>query len=350
MYLFVLLALAFAGNNNLHNVPLDQAYRQWHVLYGSHSHLKTAQFTNGTFSDKRFEIFAKHYALVKMHNSRFNESYTLELNKFATMDNEEFKSFYNGYNNELKKTLPKNPNVRPAYDGSVKIADSVDWRDHDLVTDVKNQGGCGSCWTFSAVVSLEGQMAKATGNLVSLSEQDLVDCVKKQKIAGSTDTCCDGCQGGLMDYAFQYLMDKQDGEEEMEIVYPYTGADGRCNWKSSKAYTDAKVTGFTDVTQGDESSLQEAVSSVGPISVAVNANNGWQLYHSGVLTPIWCPGSKLDHGVAVVGYGTDSGKDYWIIKNSWGKTWGESGYMRLNRGANTCGVANAASHPTIAKN
>merc|ERR1711953_349161 len=161
-----------------------------------------------------------------MHNSKFNQSYTLELNKFATLHNDEFRKFYNGYNHDLKKTLPANPNVRPAFEGKLTdLPDSVDWREHGLVTDVKNQGTCGSCWTFSTVVSLEGAMAKATGNLVSLSEQDLVDCCKNVKIPSSSETCCDGCQGGLMDYAFQYLEDSQKGEDETEIAYPYTGKD-----------------------------------------------------------------------------------------------------------------------------
>jgi len=349
MLLLVLLALAFAKeNNNLHNIPLEQAYKKWHVLYGSHAHLKTVEYLNHTNNDHRFEIFAHHYAMVQMHNSKFNQSYTLELNQFATMGNDEFKKYFGGYNSDLKKTIPANPNVRPAYDGSTPLADSVDWRTQGLVTDVKNQGSCGSCWTFSAVVSMEGQMAKATGNLVSLSEQDLVDCVKNEKLPGDSQTCCDGCDGGLMDYAFQYLMDKQNGDEETELVYPYTGKDGTCNFAQNKAYTDASVTGYTDVPQGDEDSLKEAVANVGPISVAVDANSAWQLYSGGVLKPLFCPASRLDHGVAVVGYGTDS-SDYWIIKNSWGTTWGEDGYVRLHRGSNTCGVANAASYPTVKK-
>jgi len=351
MILVLLLAVAFAKeNNNLHTLPtVDQAWRQWNVLYASHSLLKQPSYTNSTFAENRFEIFSKHYALVKMHNSKFDESYTMELNQFAAMHNSEFRKYYNGYNQEMKKTLPANPNVRPAYDGVSDLPDSVDWRTKNMVTKVKNQQQCGSCWTFSAVVALEAAMAKVTGNLVSLSEQDLVDCVKNQKLPGSSDTCCDGCNGGLMDYAFQYLMDNQNGEDETELAYPYTGADGRCKYSANKAYTDAAITGFTDVTAGDEDSLKEALANVGPVSVAVDANSSWQMYSSGVLKPLFCPGSRLDHGVAAVGYGTDGGKDYWIIKNSWGETWGEEGYVRLNRGANTCGVANAASYVTAKK-
>lgn len=345
LLLVVLLVVAFAKeNNNLHKIPVKQAYRAWHGLYGSESHLRSHSYTNGSFSEQRQEIFYQHYAMVKMHNAKFAESsgYTLELNQFATMDNSEFKAFYNGYNQDLAKVQT---NIQPKFVGNPEdLPDSVDWRDHKMVTPVKNQGSCGSCWTFSAVVALEGAMAKATGKLVSLSEQDLVDCVKNQKLPGSADTCCDGCNGGLMDYAFQYLMDKQEGEDETEIAYPYTGADGTCKYSANKAYTDASVTGFTDVAAGDEDGLKSAVATVGPVSVAVDANTAWQMYGGGVLKPRYCPGSQLDHGVAAVGYGTDAGKDYWIIKNSWGATWGEDGYVRLNRGKNTCGVANAASY------
>jgi len=351
MILVLLLAVAFAKpNNNLHKSPVKQAYRQWHKLYENHSVLKQQSYTNGTFAENREEIFSQHWATVRMHNAKFDESYTMELNQFATMHNSEFRELYNGYNHELKKTLDPNPNVRPAYDGSSALPDSIDWRTENMVTPVKNQQSCGSCWTFSAVVALEGAMAKATGNLVSLSEQDLVDCVKNQKLPGSSDTCCDGCQGGLMDYAFQYLMDKQSGEDETEVAYPYTGADGSCKFTARKAYTDASVTGYTDVAQGDEDSLKEALANVGPVSVAVDANNAWQMYHSGVLKPLFCPGKQLDHGVAAVGYGTDGGSDYWIIKNSWGASWGEDGYVRLNRGSNTCGVSNAASYVEAKKN
>jgi len=350
MLTLVLLVVASLANNNLHKLPnVDMAWEKWNVIYKDHELLSHPVYTSGMNADRRYNVFAEHYAVVKMHNSLANQTFTMELNHFATISNEEFASIYNGYDHDLKKTLPPNTEVRSEHDGS-DLPDSVDWRDQNRVTAVKNQESCGSCWAFSTVVSLEGQFAAVTGNLVSLSEQDIVDCVKKQKIPGSSDTCCDGCQGGLMDYAFQYMLDSQGGEDETELVYGYTGRDGRCNFANKKAYSDAKITKYTDVQKGTDN-LAEAVANVGPISVAVNANTFWQLYSSGVLDPLACPGSKLDHGVAAVGYGTDSGKDYWIIKNSWGKTWGEKGYVRLLKGKNTCGVQNGPpSYPTATKN
>merc|ERR1719436_1571444 len=288
----------------------------------------------------RKEIFAYNYAFVRMHNSR-NQSFTLALNEFAAMTEEEFTQ-RNGFRQGERSW-------RSIGESHVVIGDapsSIDWRPK-LVNPIKNQGQCGSCWAFSTIVSLEGQYAKLTNDLTSFSEQDLVDCVKNQKIPGQSDTCCNGCQGGLMDYAFQYMIDSQSGSDDTESSYKYTARNGRCKFEKSKAFKDAKVTKYTDITKGSESELMDATATVGPISVAVNANNAWQLYSGGVLKPLFCPGSKLDHGVAVVGYGKEGAKEYWIIKNSWGKTWGEKGYVRLHRGSNTCGVANSACYPTL---
>ena len=226
---------------------------------------------------------------------------------------------------------------------------SVDWRKQGLVADVKNQGGCGSCWAFSTVVSLEGQQAKTTGTLTTLSEQNLVDCVKGEKLPNDTSTCCMGCQGGLMNDAFQYMIDHQGGSIETEAAYPYTGRAGTCAWDPSKK-AEKEITKWTAIPQGDEDALLDAVATVGPISIAVDASMAWQLYFGGIMHGVLCSSNpkKMDHGVAIVGYGTEHGTDYWIIRNSWGAGWGEHGYVRIVRGKNACGLANAASYPTDA--
>jgi len=197
-------------------------------------------------------------------------------------------------------------------------------------------------------VSIEGQHAKATGQLVSLSEQNLVDCVKDETIANQTDSCCSGCQGGLMDFAFQYMIDKQAGAIDTETSYSYRGFNERCAF--SKANAGATIAKYVDVPVGDEAALLDAVATVGPVSVAVDAGIGWQLYGGGIMKTLLCSDNpkKLDHGVAVVGYGTHNGVDYWIVRNSWGATWGEKGYVRLIRGKNACGIANSASYPVMA--
>jgi len=222
---------------------------------------------------------------------------------------------------------------------------SVDWRKHGLVADVKNQGSCGSCWAFSTVVSIEGQHAKKTGKLTTLSEQNLVDCVKNIKLPNDTSTCCMGCKGGLMDDAFDYVLTKQHGAIDSESAYPYTGRSGTCSYQPSKS--GATLGGWTDVKSGDEAALLDAVATVGPVSIAVDASIGWQLYFGGIMHPTLCSSDpkKMDHGVAIVGFGTESGKDYWVVRNSWGASWGEHGYARIIRGKNACGLANAASYP-----
>ena len=149
-----------------------------------------------------------------------------------------------------------------------------------------------------------------------------------------------------MDDAFSYMIKSQSGGIDTEAAYPYRGVAGSCSYDTSK--DGAHIGGWTDIPQGDEAALMDAVATVGPVSIAVDAAIGWQLYFGGIMHPVLCSSNpaKMDHGVAIVGYGTDNGKDYWIIRNSWGSGWGEKGYARIVRGKNACGLANAASYPT----
>ena len=269
------------------------------------------------------------------------DSVVYRLNEFADLTPSEFNSRMNGL------TPGKLPHTSRQHALSGAAApDAVDWRAKNLVAPVKNQGSCGSCWAFSTVVSIEGQHAKQTGKLVSLSEQNLVDCVKGVTLPNETGTCCMGCRGGLMDDAFQYLLDKQAGAIDTEAAYPYRGVGGQCSFDSAKS--GATISAWTGIPQGDEQALLDAVATVGPVSIAVDASIGWQLYAGGIMRGFLCSSNpkKLDHGVAIVGYGTDKGNDYWIVRNSWGSMWGEKGYARIARGKNACGLANAASYPT----
>lgn len=283
----------------------------------------------------RRAIFEQNVQRIARHNLEHDlglHSYTLGLNQFADLTHEEFKSillhpFKRSSSNAASTFLaPQN----------VKLPDTVDWRTQGYVTGIKDQGQCGSCWSFSATGSLEGQWFKKTGKLISLSEQQLVDC--------STKYGNEGCNGGLMDQAFQYI---KDFGEETEAEYPYKARDQKCKYDKTKVV--ANDTGFTDITSGSEDELQSAVATVGPISVAIDASqDSFQLYKSGVYDEPDCSSTELDHGVLAIGYGTQNGKTYWLVKNSWGTSWGIKGYIMMSRNKdNQCGIATAASYPLV---
>merc|ERR550537_1182851 len=275
----------------------------------------------------RFEIFKDNVDFINHHNKNLADKlgYTVGLDEFVRK--------MNGFN---ARAMPKKDLNVELFDTS-NLADSVDWTTKNAVTPVKNQGQCGSCWAFSTTGSTEGANFLKNGKLVSLSEQQLVDC------AGSFGN--QGCNGGLMDNGFQYI---EKNGITTESSYPYTGTDGTCN-----SFTAAvQISGFTDVPSKSLSGLETAVSGQ-PTSVAVDAaGSGWQLYSGGVYSGgLFGCGQQLDHGVLAVGYDNDGG--YWKIKNSWGTTWGEQGYIRLKKtsdatGAGTCGLALQASYPQAA--
>jgi len=283
--------------------------------------------------ESRFEIFKANVDIIDEHNSK-DSSYKLGVNAFADLTSDEFAGIYTG---GYLADMPRRMGL-PFPNMSLEDApEAVDWVNSGAVTDVKNQGRCGSCWAFSTTGALEGAYFVANKKLISLSEEDLVDC----------DTKGDkGCQGGLMDHAFGWV--KKNGICS-EDDYPYTAASG----KSGKCHTPkckpaVTIEGFVDVPHNDEKALQAAVAQQ-PVSVAIEADKSvFQLYKSGIISSRKC-GKSLDHGVLVVGYGTDNGKDYWKVKNSWGASWGEQGYVRMMRGKNMCGIAMQPSYPKGAK-
>jgi cathepsin L len=324
------LAIAFSCTLAL-DVTLNQQWKLWKDI------------NNKRYSDAeehiRRNIWENNLQIVQNHNLQADlgvHSYWLGMNKFADLTTKEFVKMMNGYNATLRGQRSQN---RPVFtrNPNVKLPDSVDWRDKGYVTDIKDQGQCGSCWAFSTTGALEGQHFKATGKLVSLSEQNLVDCSQKQ---GNM-----GCNGGLMDQAFEYI--KENNGIDTEDSYPYEAQDNDCRFKA--ADVGATDTGYTDIKSKDESALQEAVANIGPISVAIDASHtSFQLYKSGIYNEIFCSQIRLDHGVLAVGYGSESGKDYWIVKNSWGEGWGNKGYIQMSRNKrNQCGIATAASYPTV---
>eukprot|EP01018_Ginkgo_biloba_P013919 Gb_19964 [translate_table: standard] len=283
---------------------------------------------------KRFGLFKDNLRYIDQQNQK-NMPYWLGLNEFADLSHQEFKSLYLGTNFDVTRRQRKSPSPRYEYNNGDQLLASVDWRTKGAVTDVKNQASCGSCWAFSAVAAVEGINYIVTKDLISLSEQELVDC----------DTSYNqGCNGGLMDYAFEFILN--NGGIDSEADYPYKGVDSECDIyrKNARVVT---IDGYEDVPPNDEKALQKAAANQ-PLSVAIEAGGrDFQFYKAGVFTGT-C-GTNLDHGVTVVGYGSDDGLDYWIVKNSWGASWGEKGYLRMQRNVEDsngiCGIAMEASYP-----
>lgn len=255
------------------------------------------------------------------------------MNEFADLSSDEFGAKYlmkPNFHKEFKATKECKGDQAPTNG----LPDSIDWSAKGGVTPIKNQGQCGSCWAFSTTGSLEGAGFNSAGKLYSFSEQQLVDC--------SSSYGNHGCNGGLMDMAFWYVI---DNGITLESTYPYKGVGGKCSYNEEKDKA-WQIKDCTDVTADKEEALMAGIAQQ-PVSVAIQANGlGFQLYKSGVFSGR-C-GTNLDHGVLAVGYGEMSGKKYYKVKNSWGAGWGSSGYIYMERtgdGKGKCGIQMVASFP-----
>jgi len=298
------------------------------------------------------EVFTQNLNLIEKHNEEFAKgmhTYSMGVNYFADWTVEEFRAKMLGVrmNKGTNKGLSSGLHLR--LPSNIELPDEVDWRIEGAVTPVKNQGQCGSCWAFSTTGSLESAHFRLTGQLVSLSEQQLVDC------SGKFDN--DGCNGGLMDNAFNYI--KSEGGLNTEDSYPYHAKAQKCKFQKDKI--GSTCSGYVDIPKGDEATLKEATATQGAISVAIDVTEDkFMFYKSGVFVDTKCGNSddELNHGVLVVGYGSlnstssggDEPPDFWIVKNSWGVKWGEEGYIRMARNNNNmCGIATKASYPLVKK-
>ncbi|WZN60145.1 cysteine proteinase [Chloropicon roscoffensis] len=285
----------------------------------------------------RFKIFAKNLDKIREINAQ-NKSYYLGLTGLTDLTQEEYKQFY--LNKELKSA--KQTSTLPFTHANVEAVDKIDWRDKGAVTPVKNQGMCGSCWAFSSTGSMEGINFINSGKLISLSEEQLVNCDK-------TDH---GCGGGLMDNAFKYVIN--NGGIDTEADFPYHAFS---LWRTCPADKEGNhavtITDYTDVPTKNKDALLQALSAQ-PVSIAIEADHFvFQNYRGGIITEDTC-GDTLDHGVLAVGFDTTADTPYWIVKNSWGASWGESGYVRLainvTDTSGQCGLLEHPVYPVINKN
>ncbi|KAL3285482.1 hypothetical protein HHI36_000014 [Cryptolaemus montrouzieri] len=282
-------------------------------------------------ASRRLAIFKENLETIESHNALFEQgkvTYKMAVTQFTDLTKEEFSQYVNKF--KLSQRPKQSENIYKA-NPNLTVAAEIDWRNYGAVTYVKNQGQCGSCWSFSATGSMEGQSALVNGQPLVLSEQNLIDCATSQYENY-------GCNGGNMDGAFEYVSYYGiDSEED----YPYLEYQSDCEQRESVF----RIRSYADI-EHNEQSLQQAVSEIGPISIGIDATNELQNYASGILIDQTCS-QQVNHGVLVVGYGSEGGYDYWIIKNSWGDYWGESGYFRLIRNYNACGITLMASYPII---
>nr|POE52678.1 senescence-specific cysteine protease sag12 [Quercus suber] len=300
-------------------------YQQWMAKYGRN-------YEDDAEKEKRFKIFKDNVEYIDKVNNEGNRTYKLSVNEFADLTTEEFIATRTGFK---ISSQPSSPKTSFRYENLTEIPMTMDWREKGAVTPIKNQGQCGCCWAFSAVAAVEGVTQIKNGNKISLSEQQLVDCVEGNH----------GCGGGFMDYAFEYIIQNQGLATEEN--YPYQAMDGTCDQQMASNIV-AQISSYEDVPSNNEEALLQAVANH-PVSVAIEGSSSdFKSYSSGVFTGE-C-GTNLDHAVTVIGYGmSDDGTKYWLIKNSWGTTWGESGYMRIQRDTGApegvCGIAMKPSYP-----
>ena len=287
--------------------------------------------------ENRFQVFRTNLRNIVIHNLDHNQNFTMGINQFTDLTPEEFKAQYvTGIKGKVESS------GCGSFSSSASGApSSIDWRNKGAVTSVKDQGQCGSCWTFSATGAVEGAWAISKGQLIDLSEEQLVECATGREYGSH------GCNGGQMEGAFKYVV--ENGQCSLSS-YPYTsgtGQSGSCKSCSAVAH----MSSCSDVKPNDQISLKGAVAQQ-PVAIAIEADTKYfQSYSSGVLTSSTC-GTSLDHGVLTVGYGEENGIKYWLVKNSWGTSWGDKGYVKIGRSDSTndpgiCGIAMDPSFPSV---
>lgn len=287
----------------------------------------TNQVYTGDDYQLRLGIFISNLRFIREHNSA-NQRFTVTANKYAALTPSEYQALLGiriGHNMPMKtkRLIGKND-------------DSLDWRDKNVVNPVKDQGQCGSCYAFAAIQAAESAYALSTGTLLRFSEQNVVDC------ASIVDFCY-GCEGGFLYGAYSFFIKRQKGQFILEDDYPYTGVENDC--KADDLTLVASISDYININENDENDLLGKVQN-GPVAVAIDASHvSFQLYHSGIYDEPQCRSTSLNHGVGCIGYGTEDGVKYWLVRNSWGADWGLEGYIKMVMRDNQCGIASMAVIP-----
>ncbi|KAL0877010.1 hypothetical protein Bca101_026715 [Brassica carinata] len=333
--------MSFVSNDDSHLVTLGPGRRQSifdteaELIFESWMVKHAKAYSSVAEMQRRLTIFKDNLRFITNRNAE-NLTHRLGLTRFADLSLREYKEVCHG----ADPGPPKNHVIMTTSDRYKTSVDdvlpkSVDWRKNGAVTEIKYQGNCRGCWAFSTVGAVEGLNKIVTGELVTLSEQDLINCNKENN----------GCGGGKVETAYEFIV--KNGGLRTNHDYPYKAVNGVCEASLKANNKNVMIDGYEILPANDEHALRKAVAHQPVTAVIDSSSREFQLYESGVFDGT-C-GTNLNHGVVVVGYGTEKGRDYWIVRNSWGNTWGEGGYMKMARNTadprGFCGIAMRASHP-----